>query len=198
MEFRIADTFTSASQSSAAMSRRLSKTSAFDLQTNPTNPGLQLHRIDASKDENFWSVRVNRDIRIIVHKTAHSFLLAYVGHHDDALERNFLGPAPIAGSAGTGKTVVALHRARRLAQSPDARVLFTTFSEPLAFALERKLQILAFDKAEVVPRNSPSCEPSQRIYRIACSSLAISDSESSNSRSRGRGSASMFKDVQPH
>lgn len=324
MEFRIADTFTSALGKLTRDEQKAVKTSAFDLQTNPTNQGLQLHRIDASKDPNFWSVRVNRDIRIIIHKTAQSFLLAYVDHHDDAYkwaerrrieahpktgaiqivevrerveelalqrsyqeslaiefpgelpvsapasregvapvmlfqalnrddllavgvpedwvsdvgsatedgfldlaphlpeeaseallefvssgilrkpapvavsdpfahpdalrrfrvvenveeleqalsypwdrwivflhpsqrelaEKTFSGPARVAGSAGTGKTVVALHRARRLAQSPDSRVLLTTFSEPLAFALERKLQILAGDTSEVVPRIS--------------------------------------------
>lgn len=323
MEFRIADTFTSALGKLSRDEQKAVKTSAFDLQTNPTNPGLQLHRIEASKDPNFWSVRVNRDIRIIVHKTAQSFLLAYVDHHDDAykwaerrrieahpktgaiqivelrervlelpprlpqqqplelprpelplsfsrpaksrqhapvqpflglsrdhllsvgvpedwlsdittatedafldlaphlpaeasealleyvasgtlkapapvvvadpfahpdalrrfrvvdnieeleqalsypwdrwivflhpsqrdlVERSFAGPARVAGSAGTGKTVVALHRARRLAKDPQARVLLTTFSEPLAFALERKLQILAGEHAEIVPR----------------------------------------------
>lgn len=58
-------------------------------------------------------------------------------------ERRFNGPARVAGSAGTGKTVVALHRvARILNADPDARVLLTTFSEPLARALERKLSIL--------------------------------------------------------
>lgn len=323
MEFRIADTFTNALSKLTRDEQKAVKTSAFDLQTNPTNPGLQLHRIDASKDPNFWSVRVNRDIRIIIHKTAQSFLLAYVDHHDDAYqwaarrrieahpktgaiqivevrelveelaprayqqpldidrpgelplptvstgrkkpaavimpfqtlsrddllsvgvpedwiadvntatedgfldlalhlpgeaseallefvssgilkkpvpvvvsdpfahpdalrrfrvvenveeleqalsypwdrwivflhpsqrdlaERSFSGPARVAGSAGTGKTVVALHRARLLARIPDARVLLTTFSEPLAFALERKLRILAGDTSEVVPR----------------------------------------------
>lgn len=323
MEFRIADTFTTALGRLSRDEQKAVKTSAFDLQTNPTNPGLQLHRIDASKDPNFWSVRVNRDIRIIVHKTAQSFLLAYVDHHDgaykwaerrrieahpktgaiqivevrerveelpvyvraqqepldlprpdelvlpkpkgktapppvrpfialtrddllgvgvpedwiadiaaatedsflelaghlpgeasealleyvasgslkkptpvvvadpfahpdalrrfrvvenveeleqalsypwdrwivflhpsqrDLVERSFAGPARVAGSAGTGKTVVALHRAKRMAEAPQARVLLTTFSEPLAFALERKLQILSSDKTEVVPR----------------------------------------------
>lgn len=325
MEFRIADTFTSALGRLSRDEQKAVKTSAFDLQTNPTNPGLQMHRIDASKDENFWSVRVNRDIRIIVHKTAQSFLLAYVDHHDDAykwaerrrieahprtgavqivevrerveeltayrpqqqpldlshpgelpfatpgatkikrvpavltpftaltrddllavgvpedwisdiaaatedafldlaphlpgeasealleyvssgllkkpapvvisdpfahpdalrrfrvvenveeleqalsypwdrwivflhpsqralVEKSFVGPVRVAGSAGTGKTVVALHRARRLALDPQARVLLTTFSEPLAFALERKLEILAGERSEVVPR----------------------------------------------
>ena len=39
-----------------------------------------------SKDPNFWSIRVNRDLRIIVHKTASSFLLCYVDHHDKAYD----------------------------------------------------------------------------------------------------------------
>lgn len=56
------------------------KTSVFDLQTNSTGRGLQLHRIDASQDPHFWSCRVNRDIRIIVHKTASGFLIADVDH----------------------------------------------------------------------------------------------------------------------
>jgi len=56
------------------------------------------------------------------------------------VERRFGGPARIAGSAGTGKTVVALHRAAHLARAnPDARILLTTFSETLASALRTKL-----------------------------------------------------------
>ena len=51
---------------------------------DPTGNGLQLHRIDKSKDPNFWSARVNQDVRLIVHKTGESLLVAYVGHHDDA------------------------------------------------------------------------------------------------------------------
>ncbi len=315
MEFRIAESFTNALTKLTHDEQKAVKTSAFDMQMNPAAPGLQLHRIDVSKDPNFWSTRVNRDIRIIIHKTASSFLLAYVGHHDDAykwaerrrieahpktgaiqivevrerieelppsrpneqpldtggtskrrasappatpfaalngddllsigvpedwiadvigatedgfldladhlpgeaseallefvssgvlkksapaivadpfahpdamrrfrvvenveeleqalsypwdrwivflhpsqralVDKAFSGPARVAGSAGTGKTVVGLHRARRLAQASDARILLTTFSEPLAFALERKLQILAGEKSDVVPR----------------------------------------------
>ena len=52
------------------------------------------------------------------------------------VDRNYNGPARTAGSAGTGKTVVALHRAARLARTtPEAKVLLTTFSQPLANAL---------------------------------------------------------------
>ena len=43
-----------------------------------------MHRIDNSRDRNFWSVRVNADVRIILHKTEASLLLAYVDHHDKA------------------------------------------------------------------------------------------------------------------
>ena len=52
-------------------------------------------------------------------------------------------PGRVSGSAGTGKTIVALHRAALLARTnPDARVLLTTFSDPLANALRVKLRRL--------------------------------------------------------
>ena len=295
-EFRIADTFTAALARLDAPSQKAAKTTAFDLQLNPAAPGLRFHRIDASRDRNFWSIRANPDIRIIVHKTEGSFLLAYVDHHDAAyawaerrrieahpktgaiqivelrervenlpaaaspatqpgtaprpifaalsadqllsagvppdwiadvqaatedgffalaehlpaeaaealldyagsgrlpaapalptadpfahpdtqrrfrvvenqaelaaaldapwerwmvflhpaqqgvVDRGFNGPARVTGSAGTGKTVVALHRAVRLARaSPSARVLLTTFSAPLAAALAGRVAAL--------------------------------------------------------
>ncbi len=49
----------------------------------------------------------------------------------------------VSGTAGTGKTIVALHRAAHLARThPQARVLLTTFSEPLANSLRAKLRLL--------------------------------------------------------
>jgi len=59
------------------------------------------------------------------------------------VERNYNGPARVSGSAGTGKTIVALHRAVFLARTnPEARVLLTTFSDTLANALRTKLRRL--------------------------------------------------------
>lgn len=59
------------------------------------------------------------------------------------VEREYNGPARVSGSAGTGKTIVALHRAVYVAsQNPDSRVLLTTFSEPLANALRTRLRRL--------------------------------------------------------
>ena len=59
------------------------------------------------------------------------------------VERDYAGPARVSGSAGTGKTIVALHRAAHLArQNSDCRVLLTTFSDTLASALHTKLKRL--------------------------------------------------------
>ncbi len=78
------------------------KETVFDLQINPGAPGLQFHRIDKSKDPNFWSMRVNRDVRLIIHKTQDSFLICYVAHHDDAYlwaERRRIEAHPKTGAA---------------------------------------------------------------------------------------------------
>ncbi len=323
MDFRIAASFTDALARLPAQEQKAVKLSVMDLQLDPSAPGLQMHRIDKSKDPNFWSARVNRDLRLILHKTASSLLVAYAAHHDEAyawaerrrieahpttgavqvvevrerveqaeperarrwsepvaaepvvtparptpsppplfarlketdllsvgvpedwlypvqsaseagfyelaehlpgeaaeallefaatgilrqpevevaafltadpfehpdarrrfltvesadelraaldapwekwsvflhpsqravVERTFDGPARVAGSAGTGKTVVALHRAMRLLRNdPSARVLLTTFSEPLANSLKAKLAVLAGPDVAVVPR----------------------------------------------
>ena len=45
---------------------------------------MQFHRVERARDKNFWSVRVNRGVRMIVHKTAANLLLCYVGEHVDA------------------------------------------------------------------------------------------------------------------
>ena len=59
------------------------------------------------------------------------------------VERDYHGPARVAGSAGTGKTIVALHRAVFLArENAESRVLLATFSDTLANALRAKLRRL--------------------------------------------------------
>ena len=313
MRFCIADSFQSALSRLSAQEQKSVKETVFDLQMNHAAPGLQFHRIERSKDQNFWSLRVSRDIRLIVHKTNDSFLICYVDHHDQAyswaerrriethpttgaaqivevrervqeiivpkpveadepvrpvrivlpplfpnitneellsygvpvdwladaraatedtifdiaehlpseaaealldlavgakpqlpsvitpapaspfehpdaqrrfrvmegaeelklalefpwdqwtvflhpsqrqvVEQSFSGPARVSGSAGTGKTVVALHRAANiLRQHRNARLLVTTFSLPLANALQGKLRILAGEDNGLIPR----------------------------------------------
>jgi mRNA-degrading endonuclease RelE of RelBE toxin-antitoxin system len=308
MDFLIADTFTDSLAKLTGEEQKAVKTTAFDLQLNPANPGMSFHKLDKARDKNFWSVRVSSDIRIIVHKTSDSLLLCYVDHHDKAyhwaerrklevhpktgaaqlvevretvqeitipryvevvqpappkpplfshvaeetllaygvprdwladvkradedslllladhlpaeaaeallelatgvtpqtpqpalayatpfdhpdaqrrfrlmtnveeleraldypwekwtvflhpaqrqlVERDYGGPARVSGSAGTGKTIVALHRAVHLARTnPDARVLLTTFSDTLANALRGKLKRLTGSEPRLAER----------------------------------------------
>lgn len=102
IEFRIADTFTDSLARLTGDEQKLAKTTAFDLQLDPVNPGMQLHRLDRAKDRRFWSLRVGRDLRMIVHRSEGSLLLCYVGHHDDAYrwaERRRLETHPRTGAA---------------------------------------------------------------------------------------------------
>ncbi len=102
MDFLISDTFTSSLGRLTTEEQKSVKTSAFDLQLNPASPGFQFHRLDKARDKNFWSIRVNRDLRIIVHKTDSSLLLCYVDHHDKAYdwaERRKLERHPSTGAA---------------------------------------------------------------------------------------------------
>src|SRR5213594_1547981 len=102
MEFRIADTFTDSLARLTGEEQKAVKTTAFDLQLNPAHPSLQFHKLDKPRDPNFSSVRVSKDIRLIVHKTADSVLLCYVDHHDKAYqwaERRKLEVHPKTGAA---------------------------------------------------------------------------------------------------
>jgi mRNA-degrading endonuclease RelE of RelBE toxin-antitoxin system len=102
LSFRISDTFTTSLAKLTGDEQKAVKMTAFDLQLNPSNPGMQFHKLDKAKDKNFWSVRVNRDIRLIVHKTEASLLLCYVDHHDAAYtwaERRKIVTHPKTGAA---------------------------------------------------------------------------------------------------
>jgi mRNA-degrading endonuclease RelE of RelBE toxin-antitoxin system len=69
------------------------------------------------------------------------------------VERTYSGPARVSGSAGTGKTIVALHRAVFLARAdPNARVLLTTFSHILANALRTQLRRLISNEPRLTER----------------------------------------------
>jgi mRNA-degrading endonuclease RelE of RelBE toxin-antitoxin system len=73
--------------------------------------------------------------RIFLHPTQQSLVTIDVS-----------GPLIVEGGAGTGKTVVALHRAKHLAlnvfHNSSDRILFTTFTANLAEAISRQLDLL--------------------------------------------------------
>jgi len=102
MEFRIADTFVDSLSKLSNEDQKAVKTTVFDLQVNPASPGMSFHKLDRAQDPNFASVRVSRDIRVIVHQSKSSLLICYVGHHDPAYrwaERRKLEVHPTTGAA---------------------------------------------------------------------------------------------------
>lgn len=102
MTVLIATSFTKALSKLTGHEQAAVKVTAFDIQQNPDSPGLSLHRIDRCQDPDFWSARVNRDIRIVLHKRGGNTLLAYVDHHDDAYgwaQRRRMDEHPATGAA---------------------------------------------------------------------------------------------------
>lgn len=71
-----------------------------------------------------------------------------------AYRASYRGPAKVAGGPGTGKTVVALHRAAHLAaglpaHTPEGAILLTTYTRDLAAELERCLGLLVTDPEQL-------------------------------------------------
>jgi len=63
----------------------------------------------------------------------------------ELVEKTWNGPAKVSGSAGTGKTVVAMHRARHLARNGE-RVLLTSYVTTLCENIEANLGKLCTQK----------------------------------------------------
>ncbi|MEE4209254.1 MAG: 3'-5' exonuclease, partial [Parvularcula sp.] len=96
------------------------------------------------------------------------------------VEKPATGPTRVTGSAGTGKTIVALHRAVHLARSSEnARMLLTTFSQPLSDALERKLKLLTEASPQVRERIAvkPIDAAAIAIYSERFGELVIADDD---------------------
>ena len=84
MTHRIADTFYDSLNKLSQQEQKIVKQSAFDFQLDPSQASFSMHKVDRGRDPNLWTARVNRDIRMVVHKKGGDTLLAWVGHHDNA------------------------------------------------------------------------------------------------------------------
>ena len=90
-------------------------------------------------------------------------------------ELNSKGAYKVTGGPGTGKTVVALHRARFLAEKVfknDPRpILLTTFSRVLTYELQHSMKLLCQDKPELMSRFEI-----KTLTRVAQDLLSCADS----------------------
>jgi superfamily I DNA/RNA helicase len=98
----IADKFEASLQRLSADEQKAAKLTVYELQTNPASSGLNYEAVKRAKDNRFRSVRVTRDVRMIVHEMGNSITVCYVGRHDDAYDwaaRRRLEAHPKTGAA---------------------------------------------------------------------------------------------------
>jgi mRNA-degrading endonuclease RelE of RelBE toxin-antitoxin system len=173
MDFRIADTFTDSLARLTGDEQKAIKTTAFDLQLNPANPGMQFHKLEKTKDPNFWSVRVSQDIRLIVHRTSSSLMLCYVDHHNAAYrwaERRKIERHPTTGAAQlveireSVREIVIPRYVEAPTDTPQLKLLFTEYPDWVLLSygvppewmqdVRTATEATLFDVAEHLPREA--------------------------------------------
>lgn len=84
------------------------------------------------------------------------------------VDSDYNGPVKVSGSAGTGKTIAAIHRLKHLASQPSANVLFTTYTTALSDNL-RKLVA----KMDIPTQNYELNNIDKVLKKIACANKLI-------------------------
>lgn len=135
MNFVLADSFTDSLGRLPSEIQKAVKLTAYDLQADHSHPSLQFHKLDKAKDKRFWSVRVNSDVRIIVHRSDNSFLICYVDHHDEAYrwaERRKIEAHPTTGALQIVEIRERVEEIRIKRYTPDESPVATTSDKPVA------------------------------------------------------------------
>ncbi len=109
----------------------------------PPTPVPMTSSPSASPDtrRRFWVVEDARDLVPLLDKPIEAWMHFLHPSQEELVTRDFKGPAKVTGSAGTGKTVVGLHRAREMARR-GKRVLLTSFVKTLCRNLQRNLEVI--------------------------------------------------------
>lgn len=93
----------------------------------------------------YWTIHEASEIEELRDKPIEAWMRYLHPSQRSLVEATFSGPAKVTGAAGTGKTVVAMHRARELARR-GKRVLLTSFVTTLCRNLDRSLRVLCSDE----------------------------------------------------
>lgn len=89
--------------------------------------------------------KLNRQLQEVLEQPLERWRIFLHPRQKSVVEKNYRGPVRVLGGAGTGKTVIAMHRARYLLQhflQNGERVLFTTFTRTLAQNLKQILSTM--------------------------------------------------------
>ena len=106
----------------------------------PTPPDTPVAR-QPDAQQRFYVVGDAADLADVLNKPFATWIRFLHPSQRSLVEGRFGGPVKVTGSAGTGKTVVAMHRARHLARQGQ-RVLLTSFVTTLCRNIERNLHAL--------------------------------------------------------
>lgn len=108
---------------------------------DPSDFGAALQHPDSRR--RFVTIQTDHDLTSILDAPLEKWRVFLHPSQDRLVAKSFSGPARVTGGAGTGKTVVAMHRARHLAKTlcrePGDKVLFTTYTANLAQNVEQIL-----------------------------------------------------------
>ncbi len=96
---------------------------------------------DASK-KSFVIVDGEEELQAIMQEPLEKWRIFLHPTQRKVVGKKFSGPARVLGGAGTGKTVVAMHRAKMLAETlePGKKILFTTYTKNLAEDIKDNLR----------------------------------------------------------
>ena len=96
---------------------------------------------DASR-KNFVIVEGEEELQSIMQEPLEKWRTFLHPTQRKIVNKKFSGPARVLGGAGTGKTVVAMHRAKKLVASlnKDEKILFTTYTKNLAEDIKENLR----------------------------------------------------------
>ncbi|MCC6129839.1 MAG: DEAD/DEAH box helicase [Acidobacteria bacterium] len=128
------------------LAERLLRVASGELVTPPTPvaPKAAL-TADPEAPRRFWVVGSAAELVDLLAKPIEAWVRFLHPTQRQLVEGAFKGPVKVTGGAGTGKTVVAMHRARFLARS-GKRVLLTSFVHTLCRNIDRNLRILCTDE----------------------------------------------------
>lgn len=102
----------------------VAKQVVFDYMADPSRPGLSLHRVDRARDKRFWTIRADRDLRVVVLKDGARSLFCWVGHHDEAYrwaENRRFEVHPVTGAAQIVELVEVVREEIRVVERTVAR-----------------------------------------------------------------------------
>lgn len=111
------------------------------------NQTTQINNLEAALDsdgnkKSFVVVEGEDELRRIMSEPLEKWRVFLHPTQRKIVNKDFNGPARVLGGAGTGKTVVAMHRAKYLASKlrDDEKILFTTFTANLAGDIKDNLR----------------------------------------------------------